>query len=81
MSENLELPVNWNNEQFLFPMEMVRWGYTHRFKVAVEGQAYFFEPDEEGIYRAIPEEPSGDQKHNLALLRIIGETLHELMQQ
>lgn len=80
MSEELHLPVHFNNEEILFPMEMIRWGYTHRFKIHVYGHDYFFEPDEEGAYRAITEQTDRPASGNKELLKVIGQTLAELMQ-
>jgi hypothetical protein len=80
MPDELALPVHFNNEEISFPMEMIRWGYTHRFKIHVYGHDYFFEPDEEGIYRAIIESTDKPAYGNTELLKVIGQTLAELMQ-
>lgn len=79
MSDLLELPVHYKNEELMFDMEMIRWGYTHRFRIIVNGIEYFFEPDEEGSYRAVSEEYSKHSPENIELLKAIGETLRELM--
>jgi hypothetical protein len=79
MSETLDLPVNFQDEELLFKMEMIKWGYTHRFKIMVNGAGYFFEPDEEGTYRAVVENSSDGSSRDLGLLKVIGETLDELM--
>jgi len=79
MSELLELPVHFEDEELKFGMEMMNWGYTHRFKIIVNGIEYFFEPDEEGFYRAVSEDYLKHSSQNTELLRAIGETLGELM--
>jgi hypothetical protein len=58
---------------------MIPWGYTHRFKISIDDTAYFFEPDEEGNYRAIIAEDGKQSNVNIALLKAVGETLAELM--
>ena len=79
MNETLELPVHYKEEDLLLKMEMIKWGYTHRFKIDLNGTVYFFEPDEEGTYRALTEDRTGHQSVNDGLLRAIGKTLDELM--
>jgi hypothetical protein len=80
MGDLLQLPVQYQNEELNFPMEMINWGYTHRFKVNLNGQEYFFEPDEEGGYRAIAADPKQHSSASIQLLQAIGETLKTLMQ-
>ena len=79
MNEILELPVHFQNKEMVFAMEMVQSGYTHRFKIMVNGIEYFFEPDEEGAYRAVSEDYSKHSSQDTELLKAIGETLAELM--
>jgi hypothetical protein len=79
MNEILDLPVHYQNEELVFCMEMIKWGYTHRFKINVNGFEYFFEPDEEGVYRAISEDFLKHASQDTELLKVIGETLGELM--
>ncbi|HTE25017.1 hypothetical protein [Flavitalea sp.] len=79
MSDILELPVHYQNEELVFGMEMINWGYTHRFKIIVNGLECFFEPDEEGVYRAVSEDYLKHASQDTELLKVIGETLGELM--
>ena len=79
MGDILELPVCYHNEELMFDMEMINWGYTHRFRVVVHGLEYFFEPDEEGSYRALSEDYSRHTPQHMELLKAIGDTLTELM--
>ena len=79
MSDILELPVHYQNEELVFGMEMINRGYTHHFKIIVNGLEYFFEPDEEGTYRAISEDYIKHASGDTELLKVIGETLRELM--
>jgi hypothetical protein len=79
MPEILELPVRYKEVDLLLPMELVRWGYTHRFKIMIEEVSYFFEPDEEGNYRAMIDEGLPHRSDNTALLKLVGETLAALM--
>ncbi len=53
-------------------------GYTHKFKVLVNGEEVLFEPDEEGNYRAVlstlPEEKKA-RNIDTALLQVIADTI------
>jgi hypothetical protein len=79
MIEKLELPVIYRDEELLLPMEMIPWGYTHRFKIIIAETIYYFEPDEEGNYRALIAEDGEHRGANTALLKVVGDTLAELM--
>ena len=53
MNNDFDLVINHNGEQLNFPAILLLQGYTHKFKVIVESKEVFFEPDEEGYYRAV----------------------------
>jgi hypothetical protein len=55
MQEPFELPVSFRGEELLLPARMIPTGYTHKFEVEVNNVMYYFEPDEEGSYRAMVE--------------------------
>ncbi len=81
MDESLLLPVSHNGQEYEFEMEMIRWTYTHRFRVRVFDDWFSFEPDEEGEYRAIAEAGVTVSTAKGELLKEIGATLSRLMQQ
>ena len=76
-----DLPVNYKGEEFAFRTSLLTSGYTQKFQVDVNGQMIIFEPDEERNYRAvIPYEEIGNKKNvDLELLKIIADTLQQLM--
>jgi hypothetical protein len=53
MTDDFDLIINYRGEQAHFPARLLLQGYTHKFKVMVDGKEVFFEPDEEGSYRAV----------------------------
>jgi hypothetical protein len=53
MAQRFSLPIDYNGEQKELPAQLLVTGYTHRFVVTVDELEIFFEPDEEGCYRAI----------------------------
>jgi CRISPR/Cas system-associated exonuclease Cas4 (RecB family) len=53
MDEEFELPVEYNGHQYLFKSTLLVFGFTHKFRVDVNGQGIVFEPDEERNYRAV----------------------------
>jgi len=53
MIDQFELEVVCNGMQKEFHAELLLQGYTHKFKVIIDNKEVFFEPDEEGSYRAV----------------------------
>jgi hypothetical protein len=78
MTDDFNLIVEYKGEVKGFPAQLVIQGYTHKFKVVVDGIEIFFEPDEEGSYRAV-KMPWQDQKQlekvNRDLLKAIQEKI------
>ncbi|HUC81435.1 MAG TPA: hypothetical protein VMR70_10990 [Flavisolibacter sp.] len=79
MFDEFELPVNYRNEELLFPAQLQQAGYTHRFRVDVYGLDVFFEPDEEGAYRAIINPESLDKQVSAELLQAIAEAIEAVV--
>ena len=82
MEDQFDLTVEHNGQELHFDTQFMRMGYTHKFKVVVEGQEVFFEPDEEGSYRAIL--PAGiDEKLkrsiDMSLLQQIAHTIKKAL--
>ncbi|RYG01630.1 MAG: hypothetical protein EOO02_12325 [Chitinophagaceae bacterium] len=78
MNDLLELTVEYENRTLTFPLEMYRYGYTHRMKVIMEEVTVIFEPDEEGKYRAIIEDLDPGKIPSKGLLAVISDTLSSL---
>ena len=76
MADDFQLTVSLHGEEKHFSTQWQPWGYTHRFTVDVEGVAVFFEPDEEGHYRAVLA-PDQDE----ALVRKLNHTWLEAIRQ
>ncbi|MEP6728575.1 MAG: hypothetical protein ABJC98_22320 [Bacteroidota bacterium] len=53
MTDPFTLSVNYKGEEVHFTAQLVLQGYSHKFKVLINETAIYFEPDEEGLYRAI----------------------------
>jgi hypothetical protein len=53
MADIYDIPVHYKGEELMVPAQLLVVGYTHRFRVEVNGQEVLFEPDEERNYRAI----------------------------
>ncbi|MEO5684625.1 MAG: hypothetical protein ABIQ88_18430 [Chitinophagaceae bacterium] len=53
MTEPFLLTVNYKGREIDFTAQLVLQGYTHKFKVLVNNTELYFEPDEEGAYRAV----------------------------
>ena len=53
MTDHFDLIIDYKGEQKEFPANLLLQGYTHKFKVIIDNKEVFFEPDEEGSYRAV----------------------------
>jgi len=53
MSDTFNLPVKFNDTEAEYPIQILRYGFTHKVLVTVKGIPVTFEPDEEGSYRAV----------------------------
>jgi len=71
--DELLLPVTYRNEELELPIRMFPYGWTFRIAVKVDGKELFFEPDEEGVLRALGEVEIGP-----ALIRVIANELEKL---
>ena len=72
-----ELPVTWQEKELLLPATYVPSGYTHKIAVRLQEAEVFFEPDEEGSYRAFsaPEDGAALEKINKGLLQAVIQSL------
>ena len=82
MTDEFDLVIDSKGEQKSFPAMLLLQGYTHKFKVIVEGKEVFFERDEEGAYRAI-RMPWQDERElgeiDQGLLKAIQEKIHSIL--
>ncbi len=79
MNEPFDLPVNYKGKDLLFPSKLLQTGYSHKFEVEVYGSAIFYEPDEEGGYRAIAHPDDDPNSLDKALLQAIAEAIAEVL--
>jgi len=72
-----EIPVTVNGTEHSFRAKLVPSGYVHKILVDVYGEQIYFEPDEEGAYRAVTDISAFDKNKNvsLELLREIAFTI------
>jgi len=80
MTETFILPVDFLGTEHEFKARFERYGYTHRIAVLIDEKTIVFEPDEEGLYRAMntPEAPVAANVVNINLLRAVAEKLAKL---
>ena len=53
MTDPFILSVHYKNTELHFTAQLKLQGYSHTFRVLVNGTEVYFEPDEEGQYRAV----------------------------
>ena len=82
MADEFNLIIEYRGEVKEFSASLLLQGYTHKFKVLVDGLEIFFEPDEEGSYRAV-KMPWQDEKQlekmDRSLLRAIQEKIQAIL--
>lgn len=67
MDDHFEIPVVYNGKELSLPARLVSAGYITRIEVTVENEVVFFEPDEEGGYRAMFNQLSDMDKSTVAV--------------
>ena len=82
MYEDFDLPVMYKDEQFHFPARLEKRGYSFRFRVEVNGQILYFEPDEERNYRAVFDTTveNAPDKIDSELIRAIADNIASITQ-
>jgi hypothetical protein len=80
MTETFILPIAYSGTEHEFKARFERYGYTHRIAVLIDENTFVFEPDQEGIYRAIntPAHPVLGKVANINLLQAVAEKLAKL---
>jgi hypothetical protein len=71
MTEEFIITIVYKDAERHFPAKLLLQGFTHKFQVSLPETDVFFEPDEEGHYRAV-KMPGQDEK---VLLKIDREML------
>ena len=81
MDDDLEVPVNYKNQELIFNAKFIQFGYSYKFEVDVNGVIVFFEPDEERNFRAIldPAIDRGNYNIDKELIQSIAEALAALL--
>lgn len=81
MSDFVTITVPYRDTEKEYEAEFQPTGYTHRFRVEIEGVEVFFEPDEEKQYRAIipVEQQDAARKIDPALFQAVAKTLQEAL--
>jgi hypothetical protein len=81
MVEDFKIPVLYNNQRLNFPAQLLRYAYSYKIEVDVEGTLVYFEPDEERNWRAMvgQEEVSVNQNLSRELLKAIASSIEEIV--
>jgi len=81
MVEDFKIPVLYNNQRLNFPAQLLRYAYSYKIEVDVEGTLVYFEPDEERNWRALvgQEEVTVNKSLNRELLKAIASSIEEIV--
>ena len=80
MEEAFILPVRFNGKDFEFPARLLKYGYSFKLEVDIEGTKIHYERDEERTWRAvIPyEEIPADKRIDARLLKAITVVIEDI---
>lgn len=82
MEDEFTLTIDYKGEPRHFNAKLLVQGYTHKFCVTVNETEIFFEPDEEGQYRAIKMPCQQEQqfgKMDASLLQAIAQKIEAIV--
>jgi hypothetical protein len=82
MNEPFVLTVNYKGEERGFIAWLLLQGFTYKIKVLIGQTEVFFEPDEEGGYRAVKmpwQEQKELEKIDKHLLSLIGQKIQDVL--
>lgn len=74
MPDTFNLPIELDGQEYEYPTQLLRYGYTHKIQVDINNTIVTFEPDEDGNYRALT-----DKDISISLLKEISDTLKALL--
>jgi hypothetical protein len=71
--EGFDLPVTYKGQELEYPAKLIRFGYSYKIEVDINGTAVAFEPDEERNWRALvdPDLIGSNRKVSNELLQAI----------
>ena len=81
MNEPFDITFLFGGKDVSFTAKLLQYGYSHKISVDVHGSEVFFEPDEEGHYRAIiePAELEKNRHISIPLLKGISEAIEAIL--
>ena len=53
MDNRFEIPITYHSEDYNFTAELIAYAFSYKIAVNIFGEIIFFEPDEEGHFRAV----------------------------
>lgn len=79
--DEFELPVALNGKEFNFPARLLKYGYSYKLEVNIDGDKILFEPDEERNWRALVayEDINNNKKINVELLKAVVASIEAIM--
>jgi hypothetical protein len=83
MTDEFILSVEYNGEEHQLKANMIPQGYSHKFRVILNDTDVFFEPDEEGSYRAIMmpgQEEKALEKIDRGFMQAIQESIEKVLE-
>ena len=79
MDEPFDLPVAYKGQELLLPAQLIQQGYTHKFQVLVKDVEVYYEPDEEGNYRALVDPETLPKHLEPELLQAVSQAIEAIL--
>ena len=82
MEDSFSIDVDFRGREYSFEAILVAVGYTHKFRIVINGVEVTFEPDEERNYRAIlnTSDKSSIKGVDIELIKAVGEKIQSILQ-
>ena len=76
MREEIRIAITINDQEIEVPLILEKSGYIYRFLLIDDSKEIFFEPDEEGTYRAIVKENDQVNERLKLIIASVGKEIN-----
>lgn len=71
MDQDFELPIDYKGKEWLLPARLIRFGYTYRLEVDINGTTVSFEKDEERNWTALVNPETSNANADVGIINAI----------
>ena len=78
LDDTFEIPVVYNNKEFLFKAQVLHMGYIQKISIDVNGDQVLLEKDDEENYRAVVADINSQDRIDKGLVKAIVDLMNSL---